>query len=178
MAELDRRVRGIRDEQWAAPTPCSEWTVTDLLNHLVAEQLWVPLLLGGATIEEVGDRFDGDQLGTDPKGRWGQAARAARAAWTAPGALQRTVHLSFGDAPAEEYGWQMTLDLAVHGWDLARAIGADERIDPALASALLRCFEPQIARWQGTGLFASPVPLDQDADGQDRLLAMLGRDPR
>ena len=75
--------RLIADDQWANPTPDTEWTVRDLVEHLVGEQLWVPLLLGGATIEEVGDRFDGDNLGDDPKTAWslaitGGAERLAR----------------------------------------------------------------------------------------------------
>ncbi|MGH3622796.1 MAG: TIGR03086 family metal-binding protein, partial [Sciscionella sp.] len=125
MREFDRRVRAVGDADWQRPTPCADWTVRDLVNHLVVEQLWVPALLSGATMDEVGDRFDGDQLGAEPYPAWRSAATAAREAWIEPGVSQRTVHLSFGNAPARDYGWQMTLDLAVHGWDLACAIGAD-----------------------------------------------------
>lgn len=177
MAKFDRTVALISDDQWQAPTPCTAWTVRDLLNHLVSEQLWVPLLLDGATIAEVGNRFDGDQLGADPEHAWTEAAGAAREAWTAPGATERIVHLSYHDVPASEYGWQMTLDLAVHGWDLARAIGADERIEPELARTLLPIFEPELEQWQDSGIFAPPVPVPADSDVQDRLLALLGRDP-
>jgi len=77
MAEFDRRVRAVRPEQWHNPTPCTEWDVRALVNHLVAEQLWAPLLLDGATVEDVGDRFDGDQLGADPVAAWASAAAAA-----------------------------------------------------------------------------------------------------
>ena len=90
----------IRDDQWHAPTPDTEWDVTDLVQHLVYEQLWVPPLLAGKTIAEVGDAFDGDVLGDDPQRAWTSAAAAAQAAFAEPGALERTVHLSFGDVPA------------------------------------------------------------------------------
>jgi uncharacterized protein (TIGR03083 family) len=57
MDEFGLRVGMIREDQWDAPTPCEGWTVRDLVDHLVVEQLWVPALLGGATVAEVGDRF-------------------------------------------------------------------------------------------------------------------------
>jgi len=175
MHEFDRRVRLIADEQWDNPTPNTDWTVRDLVEHLVGEQLWVPLLLGGVTIEEVGDRFDGDNLGEDPKTTWSLAITAARNAWLAPGATERTVHLSFGDAPATEYGWQMTTDLAVHAWDLARGIGADDDLPADLCAAVLEFVAPQADSWRESGLFAPAVPVPADADSQTTLLGLLGR---
>lgn len=176
MRELDHRVRGIGDDDWRRPTSCAEWTAHDLVNHLVVEQLWVPLLLSGVTMEEVGDRFDGDQLGTDPYAAWRTAATSAREAWIEPGVLSRMVHLSYGVAAASDYGWQMTLDLAVHGWDLAVAIGADDEIDDSLAAALVEKFEPQIGGWRGAGIFAAPLDPPAGASNETRLLALLGRD--
>lgn len=175
---FDRAVHKIGPDSWGAPTPCSEWSVRDLLHHLVYEQLWVPDLLAGATVAEIGDRFEGDQLGSDPTGRWTAASRAAREALLRPGALDRSVHLSQRTIPAAEYCWEMTIDLAVHGWDLARAVGADETMGDELAATLLRVVEPQIANWQGAGIFAAPVPVASDADPQTRLIALLGRDPQ
>jgi uncharacterized protein (TIGR03086 family) len=175
MAEFDRRVRAVRPEQWHNPTPCTEWDVRALVNHLVAEQLWAPLLLDGATVEDVGDRFDGDQLGADPVAAWASAAAAAREAFAAPGALRRFVELSYGRRPAEGYCQEMTLDLTVHAWDLARGIQADERLDGELVSDVLAFIEPQVEQLAGTGMFAPPVAVGDDADSQTRLLALLGR---
>ncbi|MEU5696527.1 TIGR03086 family metal-binding protein [Actinosynnema sp. NPDC020468] len=177
MTGFDSRVRRIGADQWGAETPCAEWTVHDLVNHLVNEQLWAPELLAGCTVEQVGDRFDGDQLGEDPLHAWVLAAAAAREAWIAPKALLKPVHLSSGRSTAVEYGWQMTLDLTVHAWDLARAIGADERLDPDVAQAVLDYVEPQIDAWSGTGLFEAAVPVPDDADVQTRLIGLLGRTP-
>ena len=56
------RVSAVRDEQWGDPTPCDEWTVRDLDNHVTNENLWTVPLIKGGTMEEVGDRFDGDVL--------------------------------------------------------------------------------------------------------------------
>lgn len=175
MGEFDRRVRAIRDDQWGYPTPCAEWDVRALVNHLVTEQLWAPLLLEGATIEDVGDRFEGDQLGDDPVTAWVSAAAAARDAFAAPGALRRSVELSYGRRPAQGYCQEMTLDLAVHAWDLARAIQADERLDERLVAEVLVFVEPQVGQLAGTGLFAAPIDVAEDANAQTRLLALLGR---
>ncbi|GAA3740925.1 uncharacterized protein (TIGR03086 family) [Spinactinospora alkalitolerans] len=175
MAEFDRRVRAVQLHQWADATPCTQWDVHDLVNHLVQEQLWAPHLLAGGTIEEAGDRYGGDRLGEEPAATWEIAAREARAAWLRPGVLDSTVHLSFGDAPATVYLWQMTFDLAVHAWDLARAIGEDDKLDPGLAEAL----EEWVGRqdFGASGLFDPPVEVPADADAQTRLLAATGRRP-
>lgn len=178
LREFDRTVHRVGAGQWDAPTPCTEWSVRDLVNHLVSEQLWVPHLLAGQTLEEVGDRYDGDVLGEDPVGRWEKAAAAARAAWTAPGATDRQVHLSFGEADAADYGWQMTLDLAVHAWDLATGIGAEQPISDEVAETLITVMGPQVEAWQGIGLFAHPVPVPESASAPERLLGLVGRNPK
>lgn len=172
---FDRRVRAVNLPQLANPTPCADWDVHDLINHLVTEQLWTPHLLAGKTIAEAGGRFDGDNLGDEPTATWEVAAREARAAWLQPGALERTVDLSFGRAPALLYLRQMTFDLTVHAWDLARAVGAEERLDPALTAEVYSW-----AREQEFGpgpLFAKPAPVAEGADTQTRLLALTGRSP-
>ncbi|MEV6104712.1 TIGR03086 family metal-binding protein [Streptomyces sp. NPDC051940] len=170
-----RRVHLVRPDQWDAPTPCTEWSVRDLVNHLTVEQLWVPPLVEGATIAEVGDRFDGDQLGDDPVATWDRAAASALSAFNEPGAMERTVHLSVGATPAEAYCSQMTTDAAVHGWDLARAIGADEQMPPALAEFTLREVEPYAADLAASGLFAPAVATPPDADAQTKVLGLMGR---
>jgi uncharacterized protein (TIGR03086 family) len=177
MAHFDRAVAAIGDHQWPGRTPCREWSVRDLVNHLVYEQLWVPPLLSGATISDIGDRFDGDVLGDDPVGAWRTSSAAALAAWEKPGALDQITHLSFGDVTADVYGWQITNDLAVHGWDLATAVGAGLVIDDELATTLVNLNEPFVDRWQGMGIFAPPVAVPADASPQARLVALFGRDP-
>ena len=103
-----------------------------LVNHVVGEDRWTPPLLEGATIAEVGDRFDGDLLGADPVG----AARAAAAAAVASVAERLPgggmVHLSYGDEQMTEYVHQLSADHLIHAWDLAAATGGDVRLDPEL----------------------------------------------
>ncbi|WP_095757738.1 TIGR03086 family metal-binding protein [Streptomyces xinghaiensis] len=175
--EFDRRVHRVREDQWGEPTPCTAWTVRDLVNHLVGEHLWAPWLLRGATLAEVGDRFDGDVLGDDPIAAWERAAAESHAAFHRPGALDGHVDTSGGESPTTDYGWQMATDLTVHAWDLARGIGDDDTLGDELAAAVYERVEPEAAGWQGSGLFAAPVPVPEGARAQDRLVALLGRKP-
>ncbi|MFG2648662.1 TIGR03086 family metal-binding protein [Streptomyces sp. NPDC048436] len=171
------RVHTVRADQWDAPTPCTDWTVHDLVNHLTTEQLWVPSLVrDGATIDSVGDSFDGDMLGPDPVTSWDTASAAAREAFGEPGALDRTVHLSSGDSGADFYCGQMITDLVVHAWDLSRAIGADEKLPDDLVAFSVREIKPYAADLAKSGLFAPAVEPPKDADAQTELLSLLGRE--
>jgi len=125
-SQFDARVRQIGDHQWRASTPDEDWCVRDLVDHLVGEDLWAPPLLAGSTITDVGDRFEGDVLGADPKVAWTAASAEVVRAVEADGAMDRMVHLSFGDFPGSEYTLQLFADHTIHAWDLARAIGADD----------------------------------------------------
>ncbi|MFG2822486.1 TIGR03086 family metal-binding protein [Kitasatospora sp. NPDC048365] len=162
--------------QWEDPTPCSDWTVRDLVNHVTVEQLWVPAMLAGSSVAEVGDRYDGDVLGDDPAAAWRAAAAAALAAFAEPGALGRTVHLSYGDRPAEGYCREMTVDAVVHGWDLAVGLGADARMAADAAEFALAEVTPYADALVASGLFAPPVAVPVGADVQTRLLGLVGRD--
>ena len=72
-------VHRVRPDQWDLPTPCTEWDVRTLVNHVVGENRWAVPLFGGGTIAEVGDRFDGDLLGADPVAAWDESAAEALA---------------------------------------------------------------------------------------------------
>lgn len=168
------RVKGISDDQWSAPTPCSEWDVRALLVHIVEENLWTPPLMAGQTIEEAGDPVGGDALGDDPKGAHERAAAAAIASVT-PEAMDRTVHLSFGDFPGSEYAMQLFTDHLIHTWDLARAIGADETLDPELVAACTEWFDEREEMYRGAGVIADRTPGADSDDPQTSLLARFGR---
>ena len=160
--------------RWAAPTPCADWSVRDLVNHLTAEQLWVPELLAGRTLAEVGDEFSGDVLGDDPSTTWRRAIDAAVASFAQSGALGKTVELSVGPRAAHEYLDEMVTDLAIHGWDLATALHVDETIDPLTVDRLLIEWSDRTAEL-GHPLFAEPLPSADSDDPQTRLLALFGR---
>lgn len=173
--EFSARVRQISDEQWEADTPNAGWSVRDLVGHVVSEDLWAPPLFAGSTIDEVGDRFEGDILGAGPKDAWLAASSQAVHAAGEPGAMDRTVHLSFGDFPGREYAMQLFADHLIHAWDLARAIGADERLDSALVEACTTWFAGMEDGYRGAGAIADRPPVPEGAGAQTRLLAMFGR---
>jgi uncharacterized protein (TIGR03086 family) len=175
VAEFDARVRQVGDDQWLAATPDEGWTVRDLVNHVAGEDLWAPPLLAGSTIAEVGDRFEGDVLGADPKAAWAAASAAAVRAVEDDGALGRIVHLSFGDFPGSEYALQLFADHLIHAWDLARALGADERLDAELVASCATWFEPMEDAYRSAGVIAERPPVPGQADPQALLLAQFGR---
>lgn len=173
--EFDARVQQIADGQWESPTPCTEWNVRDLVNHLVYEDRWAKPLFDGKTIAEVGDAFDGDLLGADPKKAWSDARAEAVGAVSADDAMEKIVHLSFGDIPGSDYTMQLLCDHVIHAWDLARAIGADEKLDPELVKMCHDVMAPQEQTLRRSGSFGDRVSVPQDADLQTRLLALVGR---
>lgn len=169
-----RQVDALEPQGWARATPCDEWNVRALVNHVLVENLWTAPLLAGSTIAMVGDAFDGDCLGDDPAQAFRQAATEAVDAVTAPGALHRTVHLSFGETAATEYVWQLFADHLVHSWDLARAVGGDDRLDAEQVAACAGWFADQEGAYRAAGAIGPP----RDPAGNDpqaRLLARFGR---
>jgi uncharacterized protein (TIGR03086 family) len=175
--EFAVRLDAIAEGQWHHPTPCADWDVRALVNHVVGEDLWTVPLMGGATIAEVGDRFDGDLLGDDP-GMIARAACDAAVPAVASGVVAgRTVHMSFGDAPADEYAHQLAADHLVHAWDLAAAVGAERRLDPELVDACAAWFADREELYRRAGVIGERPIGDVPDDPQDRLLVSFGRDP-
>jgi uncharacterized protein (TIGR03086 family) len=176
LREFDDRVRLVKEDQWNESTPCSEWDVRALVNHIVYEDRWTPPILEGKTIEEVGDQFEGDLLGDDPVAAWDEASREAAAAVERT-SMDKIVHLSFGDVPAQLYIDQLLNDHVIHGWDLARGIAADDSLDPELVDYLYEKAKPQEELLKGSGLFGEKIEPAEDADPQTKLLAIMGRRP-
>lgn len=169
-------VNEVGAEQWSDPTPCAGWTVRDLVNHVTVEDRWTAPLMGGATIEEIGDQFEGDLLGDEPIATALTAAREAVDVVAKQLPRTSTVHLSFGETPAEEYVRQLAADHLVHGWDLAVAIDGDTRMDPHLVHEVADWFAEREELYRAAEVIAARQPLDGTA--QHDLLARFGRDPR
>jgi uncharacterized protein (TIGR03086 family) len=162
-------------DRWSAPTPDDEWDVRALVNHVTGELLWLVPLLEGKTIADVGDRLEGDVLGDDPVATW-DAALADASAAIASVDPSTVVHLSYGDRTAEEYTFEVGADVLVHTWDLARAVGADEGLDPALVDVVAAWFQTHEDMWRGAGVIGERPPVATGADAQTQLLAAFGRD--
>ncbi|MEY2849442.1 MAG: hypothetical protein RI885_2109 [Actinomycetota bacterium] len=171
--EFGGRLAAVTD--WDAPTPDTEWSVRDLVRHVVEEQQWVPQLLAGRSTSQAASEIGA--LGDDLRAEWRLHSLAASAAWAAAD-HSATVRLSYDVVTMPHYLREQTSDVAIHAWDLARATGADEHLDDDLVAAVWSVFEPQEETLAASGLYASPVPLPDDAPLEWRLLAVTGRDPR
>ncbi|MCQ4040926.1 TIGR03086 family metal-binding protein [Streptantibioticus rubrisoli] len=185
-AGFERRLRMVRSEQWNWPTPCSEWDVRRLVNHMTRGNLNYVALLGGATAAEFWRARDADALGADPVGAYARSVRECAAAFGGPGALRRVLDYPFGRMTGEQALAVRTTDSAIHTWDLTRAIGADDELDTGLAAWIddhLReiysgLAETPVSTDTTHRAFAAPGdPLPQGASRQDRLLHRMGRNP-
>ena len=175
VGEFDARVRAVGDDQWELPTPCSDWNVRQLVNHLVYEDRWTVPLMEGTTLAEVGDRYEGDLLGDEPRKAWAESSAEAVAAVQADSALERTVDLSSGPTPATEYVSQLFADHLIHAWDLARAVGADDRLDPELVEACAAWFAAMEPHYRAAGAIGERPETPPGAGAQTILLAAFGR---
>lgn len=178
------KLPAVRPEQWTGTTPCTEWNVRQLVNHMARANLsYVALLDGGSGAEFIRQR-DADALGSDPAGAFARSAQACAQAYGRPGALRRTVDHPSGRITAEQALAMRTADSVIHTWDLARAIGADERLDAGLVAWIDEHLdeiyaglpETPIAADSTHRFFAAPAGvLGPDAPRQDRLLHLMGR---
>jgi uncharacterized protein (TIGR03086 family) len=175
-AAFTDRVDAVEPGQWDLEA-LPGWTVTDLVAHLVGEAHWVPGLLAGDSVDDVAAQVPAGNdalLAPDPLTAWEAVADEALAAVAGADLDGGTVHLTRGPTPAREYVEELTADLTVHSWDLARATGGDEQLDPAL----VRAAEALAERLPGDGvpgLFDPPLEVAEGASPQDRLLARFGR---
>lgn len=160
-------------DQWQAPTPCPAWSLRQLVNHVVVGNLWVRELGLGATIDEVGDKLDGDLLRDDPITAFVASADAAIAAFAGSDAMDRLWPLSYGSRPGRVYARQRFIDVLIHGWDIGTAIGQYPILPADLVEACAEIIEahPQLpAQWR-----FSDVEMPKDADPQTELIALAGR---
>lgn len=168
-------IDAVRDEQWHAPTPCSEWDVRQIVNHIIGENLWAGELYLGKTIAEVGITLDGDLSGDDPAAAYRRSVDVASAAALAPGAMEVTCHLSFGDYSGSDYAAQLFMDTLIHGWDVAKATGQRTDLEAEMVAACIPVAEQLTAQFRSAGVFCEDLAVSADADPQTRLLALVGR---
>jgi uncharacterized protein (TIGR03086 family) len=167
-------------EQWNNPTPCAEWNVRTLVGHLIAGRHGYCGLLEGAPASKVRSMLaqQSEATGTDPVAACKGAVRSVRAAFTEPGALERTVHHRIGDIPGSELLALLIGDSVVHSWDLATGIGVSPGLDEQLVEYVYGIYAPmaQSGAIYANGWFAAPTtPLPEDATPLERLLHLTGR---
>jgi uncharacterized protein (TIGR03086 family) len=184
---LNDVVARIRDDQWSMPMPPNFMrrgsdpapTLREIINYHAYDEAWVPAMLEGKTMDEVGqDAFKGDLLGDEPRANFAALVERAIAAVRGLDDLQRTVHLTYGDYPAREYFWHTTQFRALRAHDIARVISVEPNLPPELVQAVWDQVSPHAEEWRSYGVFPPAVPVPEDAPLLDRLLGTTGRDPR
>lgn len=167
-------VRRITPDNMNNPTPCDEWNVRQLLNHLVYELLWVPDLLMGKTMAEVGTIHDGDVLHSDPLSAWQHAADGALVA-VKRADPNSVVHLSSGDKSANDYIVEMASEVLVHGWDIGRGLHCSVLFDEPVANAIYDSALLRREEFAISSMFGEPFEVSEDASSQIKLLGLMGR---
>ncbi|MFB8281770.1 TIGR03086 family metal-binding protein [Nocardia colli] len=168
-------VAALDDSSMTAPTPCREWDVRTVLNHMVGNMHIFAAALSGT---DSGADHESDWLGGDPQGAYAAAAEVDRAAWHRPDALEYTVHIPLGELPAATAALVHLTELVVHGVDLAVAIGRPDLADDELCGELLATMQAGggIDRFRAPGIFDAEVLVEADEPGHRRLLGYVGRE--
>ncbi len=164
-------------DDWSRPTPCTDWDVRALVNHVVGEDRWTKPLVEGKTIAEVGDAFDGDLLGEDPKASAMAAADEALTAVAERLPAGGTVHLSYGEEDIAEYISQLVGDHLIHGWDLAVATGQNRDLDSELVGEVAAWFRNREEIMRSAGAIAARPESATGGNPQADLLIGFGRNP-
>jgi uncharacterized protein (TIGR03086 family) len=171
-AGFSDRVRGVSD--WEAPSPVEGWVARDVVRHLVE---WFPAFLeDGAGVRLA----SGPSVDEDPIAAWQVHADAVQALLDDPATPSKVLsNRHVGDVPLDRaVDMFYTSDVFMHTWDLARATGQDETLDPAKCAELLAGMEPLDDVLRASGQYGPRVELPEGADVQSRMLAFIGRDPR
>jgi uncharacterized protein (TIGR03086 family) len=165
--------------QWDAPSGVGDWTVRQLADHVIGGDRMSTVILGGGTRSEGLAQFARSAADVDPVEAFAGASGDMAAAFAEPGALDRTVAHPAMEMPGRQLLGFRIGEYGLHGWDVARAIGADDAIDPDVVQSLWELMEPLAPFLAATGMFgegpSGSVPAD--APMQLRVLDLSGRRP-
>jgi len=176
--QLDRAIDAVGDlitnvqpEQWSAPTPCTDWTVRQLVHHLIGMNRVFAALLA----DEPPPQPAADHVEDDPVRAYRDSAAALQAAFDQPEVLQRTYHGPLGAATGAERLQIRLYDLLAHGWDLAQATGQPAELPDDLAEQSLAFVRTQLTEQARPGRFDRVQIVAEQAPAIERLVAFLGR---
>ena len=158
--------------QWSAPTPCTDWTVRQVVDHLIGMNRVFAALLAD---EPPPPRPPAGHVEDDPVGAYRDSAAALRATFGQPGVLERTYHGPLGTATGAERLQIRLYDLLTHGWDLAQATGQPADLPDDLAEQSLAFARTQLTEQARPGRFGPAQIVAEDAPAIERLAAFLGR---
>jgi uncharacterized protein (TIGR03086 family) len=172
-------VEAIEPEHWALPTPCPEWTVRGVVNHLVVGHLLFTAALADSPTpshEQMVAALGTDRLGADPSGAYRSSADGLLAGFRSDGALDRLVTVPVGTLPGLVACELRVVEALVHGWDLARATGLPLSFPDDLVEQSIGFSRLQLSRLPpGRTPFGPSQDVAHDAPPLDRLAALLGR---
>jgi hypothetical protein len=147
-----------------------------MLAHAAYDEAWIPDMLAGRTMDEVGrDRYDGDLLGADPHAALGELFAKARAAARQVTDREAVVHCSYGDVPTWDYFWQLNVARSLTAHDVAVHLGMPSPLTEELSRAMWEGTAPAADMWRSFGVYRVPVPVPDDALWRTRFLALTGR---
>jgi len=172
LATSSRVIDDVKQNDLNNPTPDTEWTVADLIAHMLYELAWSADIIAGKSLSEVGKKYDTDLIGDDLQASWHNFREAALRALDKPSDV---AHLSYGDVPMNDYLRQAGSDQSIHAWDLAEGLNRELVYDDELAAELLAHVEARKDDLAASGLFAPPIEVSEDASTQTKLLALYGR---
>jgi uncharacterized protein (TIGR03086 family) len=177
--EFERRLRTVGSDDWDRPTPCDGWDVRDLVVHVLVGARMAALLVDGGSRADAEALFVDASLPDDVMGEFEAGADAQAAAFAAPGAMDRVTAHPAGDFPVPVLLGFRIGDWTMHSWDLARAIGGDEALDPDLVAHVWEGIQPIAPLLAASGRFGEGPSGDvgDDAPLQARLLDATGRRP-
>jgi uncharacterized protein (TIGR03086 family) len=179
VAQTGAVVDGIGSDQLAAPTPCEQWTVRDVLNHITGGATMFAECVGQGSVSDdrLGQLMAGDNLGDDYKAAFHAAADRAIATFDQPGALDKMVKLPFGEMPGGIALNIAVFDVTTHACDLAHATGQQVEDEDLLETALAVGRQMIGAEMRQPGMFDAEQPVAEGASAAERLLAFAGRRP-
>jgi len=157
---------------WDKPAPCEGWVARDVVRHMVE---WMPGFFSG-TLDLASPGTP--SVDEDPAAAWRALTDAIQAALDDPAVAAIECETQAGRHRVDDAIAMFFMgDVLVHTWDLARATGQDERLDPDFCAQMLAGMEPIAEMIYSSGQYGPPVPVPADADAQTRLLGFIGRDP-
>ncbi|HJR24828.1 MAG TPA: TIGR03086 family metal-binding protein [Acidimicrobiales bacterium] len=172
--QLAKAVGNLSADQLSGPSACSEWDLRALLNHVFGAGWMFTLVNQGEVLGEDA----GDVVGDDPAKACAELATANVASWRAPGGLEGDRTYPFGTFPAPAALMVNVGEIAVHGWDVAKATGQEATIDPEVAGLLYEFYSSvPLDDFRAHGAFGPEVPVDESAPVADRVLGLLGFQP-
>lgn len=177
VTELSRVVDNIKPDQLGDPTPCTEWTVRDVLNHVAAggTMFAIGAEQGSVPDDVLAKLFTEDQLGDDYKAAVRSSAERVAAAFSAPGVLEQVLSLPVGQLPGQIAANIAVFDVTTHICDLAKATGQQVTDDELLAQVLENGRAIDSPEIRQPGRLGPEVPAPAGASRSDTLLAFAGR---